>query len=261
MKQTASGKFVEIEEDQLIYPTELDAYTTAFVRIAMYESGDKVNEAADTWLAKVFNSLSDPLDIIPACYALTIVKNDISECYEKVLTMMTKDAESYFWTNKVGKADLHLTAYGLMILVEHNSFSPALKVFKYLLSNQDQHGFFHQDGYFEDSYVTSICTEALMKFIRLSAKYKQATENIFIDYDIDGQSIPIHLRPKVNIPEVVYANATAKTIKIKAEGYGQAKVNLYYQYNVNNLKSGNFNISAKAKKINEDYVELDICIR
>ncbi|CAG2102777.1 unnamed protein product [Medioppia subpectinata] len=261
--QSASGEYIETYRDHDIMSTKSNAYLTAFVHKIMLEANE-INPTTDKWLTEVFDRLTDPLDMLSTCLVLNMIKaKNLDHCNEKVDKLMSRDSTGAYWNNDQGKPSLYVTAFGLMLLSERKNKATALEVFKYIITKQKHDGNFHDCvGWCveQDSLVTVTCMEALTKFHIMLKQYDRVKENVFVTFEIAGSDKQtIHLLPNSQVVQVVEGNATAPEVGIVAEGFGNAKATLMYQYNTNTLIEGGFNITISHTKHNDKYVMLHIC--
>ena len=265
----ASGEHIE-KYPFPIYSTGTNAYLTSYVHTILSEAG-QINQATDKWLEATFDKLTHPLDIMSTCYALHVIKSEKKEsCYNKIEHMMRNDSSGYFWADLENKPDIHLTSYGLMILTERKSYSKGLEVFKFILArvqapldhtNAGANAGNAVANWMVDSYIKTIYSEALSKFLTLTKRYNPAIENVFINFNIDGKQNQIHLRPMTDIVEVIEVNSSAQNIEITAQGFGRAKARIDYVFNVDKFKQGHFNTNVTVEEQNNSYRLLTICTR
>lgn len=97
--------------------------------------------------------------------------------------MAIKTDEQTYWLDQNHIENLHLTAYGLMILNVSKQYNDAKRVFNYLTSRQAMTISFGT-RYLQDSYNTMICTEAMTDFIMTMKQYNP--EDQFVDLKIDS---------------------------------------------------------------------------
>ncbi|XP_054153494.1 CD109 antigen-like [Oppia nitens] len=257
--QKASGEYIETYADHDIMSTKTNAYLTAYVHKTMLEAGE-INPPADKYLTEVFDTLTDPLDMISTCLVLNKIRaKNMDVCNEKLDKLMQRDATGAYWSNARGQPDLYVTAFGLMMLTERQQKSRAMDVFKYIISKQKHDGNFQYGGREQDSLVTVTCMEALTKFHQMLKTYERFKENVFVTFELNGNKQEIHLLPDSPVMQVVEGDPLVNEIGIVAEGFGNAKATLMYQYNTMSISDGAFNISIDHTRHNDKYVILHIC--